>query len=80
MLAWIKLSIRKWLGLVDLETRIRDLERHFVTKRDDKGNVTETLADVPVENRKELKHTPRGMSWAQTKAWLERTDGGRRVG
>jgi hypothetical protein len=74
----IQQLILRWLGLEEVDVRIRDLERHFVTKRDAEGNVTETLADVPVENRKDLKHSPRGMSWAQQRRWLEATDGGRR--
>ncbi len=62
--------------VANLEARLFDLERHFVTKRDAQGQVTETLADVPVEKRVTAQST-RGMSWAQRKAWLEATDGGR---
>lgn len=65
--------------LAELEKRIFDLERHFVTKRDAHGTPTETLADVPVEKRKDLKQSLRGLSWPQKKAILEETDGGRRM-
>jgi len=65
--------------LMELENRIKDLERHFVTKRDAHGAPTETLADVPVEKRKELRSSLRGLSWPQKKAILEETDGGRRM-
>lgn len=61
-----------------LEKRIFDLERHFVTKRNEQGVVVETLADVPVDKRKDVKKAQRGMSWQQRKAVLELTDGGRR--
>lgn len=61
-----------------LKQRILDLERHFVTKRDAHGAPTETLADVPVEKRKDLRPSLRGLSWPQKKAILEETDGGRR--
>jgi len=63
----------------ELELRILDLERHFVTKRNDKGEVSQTLADVPVTERKTLRSPTRGMNWAQRKQWLEATDGGRRA-
>jgi hypothetical protein len=56
--------------IIALETRIRDLERHFVTKCDEAGNVTETLADIPVEKR-DLKRPLRGMNWDQRRRWLE---------
>ena len=38
--------------LADIEGRLKDLERHFVTKRDSGGVPIETLADVPLEERK----------------------------
>lgn len=69
--------LKKLLGIPELETRIRDLERHFVTKRGDQGEVLETLADVPLEKRKERAAKPRGMSMTQRIAWAEKTDGGR---
>jgi hypothetical protein len=53
-----------------LESRIRDLERHFVTKRDEHGAVVETLADIPVEKRNPVRPL-RGMNWQQRKRWLE---------
>lgn len=60
-----------------LEARIKDLERHFVTKRDETGKVIETLADVPIEKRSPTR-TLRGLSWPQRRALLEATDGFRR--
>jgi hypothetical protein len=69
-----------WLGLADHDGRLHDLERHFVTKRNAEGKPVETLADVPLEERKERQQMrTRGMSWQQKKAWLEATDGGRRL-
>ena len=66
--------------IVEFERRLSDLERHFVTRRDANGEPVETLADVPVDKRDELKRrVPRGMTWQQRKAWLEETDGGRFV-
>ena len=62
----------------ELQQRIYDLERHFVTKRDEKGTVIETLADVPIEKRNPLRPL-RGRNWNQLKNWLEMTDGGRHV-
>lgn len=73
----LKNILRKWLGFDEQEKRILDLERHFVTKRDDKGAVLQTLADVPVKDRKEFKPSLRGMNMQQRRAWLEETDGGR---
>jgi hypothetical protein len=65
--------------IAELEARLVDLERHFVTKRSESGEVVETLADVPVHKRsKEKQLSTRGMSWAQRKAILEATDGGRK--
>ena len=81
-MTWLKQLILRWL-LGDLlerqSARITDLERHFVTKRDQQGMPTETLADVPLEKRKELKRNMAGMSWPQRKNFLEATDGGRRA-
>lgn len=77
----LKNILRTWLGFDEQERRLFDLERHFVTKRDEKGQPIQTLADVPVKDRKELK-TPtsmRGMTMQQRLAWLEKTDGGRRL-
>lgn len=69
--------ILTWLGLADHEGRIKDLERHFVIKRDPTTNkVILTLADVPLHERKTPEST-KGMTWQQKKAWLEATDGGR---
>jgi hypothetical protein len=59
--------------------RLLDVERHFVTKRDEKGNAVETLADVPLEQRKVRVFSPRGKSWHQIQTYLEATEGGRRV-
>lgn len=64
--------------LAILNKRVFDLERHFVTKRNEQGIVVETLADVPVDKRKDVKKAQRGKSWQQRKALLELTDGGRR--
>jgi len=60
----------------ELEERVRDLEKHFVTKRDAQGQPVETLADVPVGKRKELRMR-RITNWPQQRRWLEQTDGGR---
>jgi hypothetical protein len=79
MKLWFRNLILRWLGLADHQARLLDLERHFVTKRDEEGMPTETLADVPVDKRKELKGRTAGMSWPQRKRWLEATDGGRRA-
>lgn len=66
--------------LAEIEDRIVDLERHFVTRRNEQGEAVQTLADVSVHDRKELKtKTLRGASWNQRKQWLEKTDGGRLV-
>ena len=74
--AWL---IRWLLTDSDLDARLKDLERHFVTKRNTEGAPIETLADVPIEKRKEIaKPRMAGMSWAQRRAWLEATDGGTR--
>jgi hypothetical protein len=74
-----KLLIR-WL-LSDIDLRVKDIEKHFVTKRNEHGQPIETLADVPLERRKDLQKTSlAGMTWAQKKAWLEATDGGRNLG
>lgn len=65
------------------EQRIKDLERHFVTKRDENGAVVETLADVPIAKRKDLKErvmpSQKGLTWMQRRALLEVTDGGRKL-
>jgi hypothetical protein len=77
---WLRNLILGWLGLTetvqDLDGRLKDVERHFVTKRDTAGMPTETLADVPLNQRKDFK--PRGLTWQQRKAYLEATDGGMR--
>jgi len=65
--------------LADIEGRLKDLERHFVTKRDSGGVPIETLADVPLEERKKRVPALRGMSMQQRLQWLEKTDGGRRL-
>lgn len=75
LMRWLK----QWLGIAEQEQRIADLERHFVTKRGPSGEVTETLADVPLEKRKERAAKPKGMSIQQRKEFLERTDGMRRM-
>lgn len=74
---WLRNKLIRWM-CHELDERLKTVEAHFVTKRDEHGRVTETLADVPLEQRKELK-TPRmaGMSMAMRLAWLEKTDGGR---
>jgi hypothetical protein len=75
----IRRFLLRCLGLQDYDARIRDLEKHFVTKRDGQGKPVETLADVPINERSKLKQ-PTGMTWSQRKAWLERTEGGRLLG
>lgn len=67
------------------EARIKDLERQFATRYDDAGKVVETLADIPIAERANVrvlrrpKNPMAGMSWQQRKRYLEETDGGRRV-
>lgn len=73
---WLKRMLRRWL-CAELEARVKDLERHFVTRRDESGKAIETLADVPLAQRKEREFTTRGMSSMQRRAALEATDGGR---
>ena len=68
----------RWF-LPEVDARLKDLERHFITKRDEAGMPVQTLADVPVEERVKLKK-PRGLSWEQRRTWLERTEGGRKLG
>ena len=64
---------------------VRDLERQFATKYNDEGKVVETLADVPIENRANVKVLRRpknpmaGMTWPQRREFLERTDGLRKL-
>jgi len=68
-----------------LEARIKDIERQFVTEYGEDGRVKQTLADVPIAERAAIRvvrrpHSPmRGMSWAQAREWLERTDGGKEL-
>lgn len=76
---WLRNKLRAWLGIDKLEARMLDIERHFVTRRDDQGQPVETLADVPIEQRKERQTKMRGMSMDQRRRWLEETDGGRLV-
>jgi hypothetical protein len=73
---WLKSLLVRWL-LADFDARLKDVERHFVTKRHpETGLPIETLADVPLADRKpHIK--PRGMSWNQKRAYLEATDGGK---
>jgi hypothetical protein len=72
--------VRQWLGLENLDGRLLTVERHFVTRRHpETGEPMETLADVPLEKRRELKSPLKGMSWQQRRNWLEMTDGGRKV-
>ena len=76
-------SIEKELRHID--SRLHDIERQFVTKYDDTGKIVETLADVPLDQRRDIKVLRRpknpmqGMSWPQRKAFLEKTDGGRLI-
>ncbi len=80
MKLWLRNLILRWLGISDHQERLLDLERHFVTKKNEVGDPIETLADVPVERRGELrKRKAAGMSWPQRRALLEATDGGRRA-
>lgn len=78
MIGWLKKKLIAWL-LADIEGRMQDVERHFVTRRDSSGAAIETLADVPLKDRKERQAKLGGMSWAQRRAWLEATDGGRKA-
>jgi hypothetical protein len=72
--------ILRFLGLENIEERMLEIERHFVTKRDKTGVPTETLADVPLDQRKSLKRSKAaGLSWSQRQAYLEATDGGTRA-
>lgn len=77
----IRRLILRLLDLNDVHLRLLDLERHFVTARDpNTGQPTQTLADVPVSERKKLKPPSlRGMSPQQLKSWMEATDGGRNL-
>ena len=59
----------------EFEDRLFDLERHFVTRRDETGKILETLAD----RRKRGAQPPKRVKWQQMRAWLENTDGGRHV-
>jgi len=76
------MKIWPWSKFGELETRIKDLEEHFVIKRDAHGNPTQTLADIPVEQRSDMrkKLSTRGMSWPQKQKILEMTEGGRKIG
>lgn len=78
----LKQLLIRWLCgdlLEQYDGRIKDLERHFVTRRDREGMAVETLADVPLEKRKEIKPRQAGLSWHQRRAYLEATDGERRA-
>jgi hypothetical protein len=77
-MSWLKEVLRGWL-FPDFEERLKDLERHFVTKRNERGMAIETLADVPLKERAERKNRTKGMTWQQRKQYLEETDGGRLV-
>jgi len=74
-LRWPLVSRKAYEAKIEeYETRLHDIERHFVTKRDPStGQVTETLAD-----RVQKKWKPKRVTWQQTRAWLEATDDGRR--
>lgn len=75
----IRKLLMQWL-LHDVDLRLKDIERHFVTKRDGTGKPLETLADVPMEKRKEIvKPSLAGMSWPQRRNILEQTDGLRKL-
>jgi hypothetical protein len=77
---WKIVSKQEW---DDLNERVRDIEKHFVTARDPKtGAVTETLADVPVSRRKKdptKGNHLRGLSMQQRLKVMEATDGGRKI-
>lgn len=79
MISFFRNLLLRFLSLETLEDRLTDLERHFVTKRNEKGEVIETLADVPIADRKERRKKLSGMSMKQRLRWLEQTDGGTRV-
>lgn len=76
------MKIWPWSKLHELEERIRDMEKQFAIEFDmQTGKVTKTLADVPVEDREEMrkKKTLRRATWSQRQAVLEATDGFRRT-
>lgn len=78
---FMKIKIWPWSKFDEFEKRIKDLERHFATKYDPKtGAVVETLADIPVHERKEKLKIPstKGLTWQQRQRILEQTDGFRR--
>ena len=60
--------------VAELEKRLYDIERHFVTKRDEQGHPIETLAD-----RAKRATPPKRVTMAQLCKWLSATDGGRKV-
>ncbi len=64
--------------IAELETRLLDIEKHFVTKRDETGKVVETLADRA--KRRMSATPPKGVTIAQLCKWFSITDGGRKVG
>lgn len=77
------MRIWPWSKFHELEERIRDMEKQFAIEFDmQTGKVTKTLADVPVEDREEMrkKKSLRRATWQQRKEFLEATDGGRRLG
>lgn len=79
MTKYLRNFILRWLELSDHEGRLKDVEWHFVVKRDAAGLPIETLADVPLADRKSLNTKRRGMSVEQRRQWMEQTDGGRKV-
>ena len=72
MLKRIKEWLIRWLELDKLDLRLVDVERHFVTKRDAAGKVTETLAEKAAErDGRPLPHKLRSRSWDQKRRMLE---------
>lgn len=69
---WGHLQERK-----DSDARMKDIERHFVTRRAADGSTIETLADIPMAERAERRLKMKGMSWPQRRQTLEQTEGGK---
>lgn len=79
MIPFLRNLLLRFLGLDTVEARLIDLEKHFVTKRNEKGEPIETLADVPLADRKARRNKMAGLSMQQRLRYLEKTDGGTRV-
>ena len=70
----------RWLELDKLDLRLVDVERHFVTKRDAAGKVTETLAEKAAErDGRPLPKMRRSRSWDQQRRFLEADSAARAI-